>query len=401
MKIVQINTVFGTGSTGRIVSNLHNAILKSGNESLVAYGRSTGTNNSDKNIYNFGNKTDFYNHVLLNFVTGKNAFGSVGNTRKLISWLDHQNPDVIHLHNLHGFYLNIELLFSYLKKRTIPIVWTLHDCWPFTGQCAYFDYIECSKWVSGCHDCPIYRTNYPYSLFRDNSKWNYAKKKELFTGLDSLTIVSPSEWLKTLVDRSFLNEYQTVVINNGIDTDIFKPMVEFDMFKRDHLKIILGVANIWSETKGLNHLLSLSNLLKEHPEYKIVIIGVSKKQKADINRHYPNIIPLQKTNSIDELVKWYNQAYVFVNPTLEDNFPTVNLEALACGTPVITFNTGGSPESLTTDCGIIVPKCDDMALKNAIMDMSISNSKACRLQGLKYQIQNSNMEYLKLYESLL
>ena len=416
MKIVQINTVFGSGSTGRIVSELSNSIKKSGNDSFVAYGRKTAPlpPESAVNFFLTGNKVDFIGHVLVNFFAGKNGFASTRNTRKLIKWIDSIKPDIIHLHNLHGFYLNVEILFEYIKARSIPTVWTLHDCWPFTGQCAYFDAAGCDRWIGRCHDCPIYRTNYPYSLFKDNSIWNYAHKKSSFTGVKNLTIVTPSDWLCGLVKQSFLKEYPVKVIPNGIDTEVFCPKSNQIFTSQDksptsfrhfsaltNKKIVLGVANIWSSSKGLNYLLRTASYFKSDPDYFFVIIGLRNKQIREIKKKYPtNVLPLKKTSSKEELAAWYRRADVFVNPTMEDNFPTTNLEALACGTPVITFNTGGSPESLTKDCGIIVERGNCNALKAAILSGRSFDRDICRKQAMNYTADTFTTRYISLYHSI-
>ncbi len=407
MKIVQINTVFATGSTGRIVLGLHNTILGSGNESAVAYGRVTGKRYSEDNLYLVGNKPDFIGHVLVNFFAGKSGFVSTGNTRKLLSWLDKIKPDIIHLHNLHGFYVNVEMLFEYIKSHEIPVIWTFHDCWPFTGQCAHFDYAGCDKWKTGCHDCPIYRSNYPYSLFKDNSKDNYEHKKAVFTGVKDLTIVTPSSWLAVLVKQSFLNDYPVKVIPNGIDTEIFAPVPNPSGLSDNNLdssvdpKILLGVANIWSKPKGLEYLLRLSDDLKDDPQYQIVIIGLNKYQCSSIKKKHPaNVLPIMRTSSQKELAAWYQKAYAFINPTLEDTFPTTNLEALACGTPVIAFNTGGSPEALDEGCGIVVEKGNYEALKAAVTSDRSFDSDVCRKKALEYTKDTANRRYLELYNAI-
>lgn len=409
MKVVQINTVFATGSTGRIVLGLHNSIIESGNHSAVAYGRITGEHRTGEDLYLVGNKADFVGHVLVNFFAGKSGFASTGNTRKLISWLDNIKPDIIHLHNLHGFYVNVELLFDYIKAHNIPVIWTLHDCWPLTGQCAHFDYAGCDKWMTGCHDCPIYRSNYPYSLFKDNSRDNYAHKMVSFCGVHNLTIVTPSNWLAGIVKQSFLKKYPVKVIPNGIDTSVFCPEAttskSSNELNKSHVegkRILLGVTNIWSKPKGLEYLLRLAEDLKDDPSYQIVLIGLNKLQISQIKKkHLSNVLPLMRTSSQKELVSWYQKAYALVNPTLEDTFPTTNLEALACGTPVITFNTGGSPESITSDCGIVVEKGNYEALKEAVLSNREFDSAKCRARAMEYTLDAFKDKYMELYQSII
>lgn len=407
MKIVQINTVCNTGSTGKIAADLYYIAEKAGDTPFIAYGR--GTAPDEMKSFKIGNSIDFVHHVLVNFFLGKSGLGSKAVTRRFLKWLDEIKPDVLHLHNLHGFYIHVEMLFEYIKAHNIPVVWTLHDCWPLTGQCAHFDYAGCAKWQTACQKCPIYRSNYPYSLFRDNSRQNYQLKKAAFTGVKNMTIVTPSNWLADIVSKSYLKEYPVTVIPNGINLDVFKPA--FDEAHSSTGKnlltanasspqIVLGVANVWTKQKGLDFFLRLSDLLDDC--YHIVLVGLSKKQQSKIKSKYGRrITALTKTSTQEELVSWYQKAYVYVNPTLEDNFPTTNLEALACGTPVITFNTGGSPESITEKCGIVVEKGNMGQLKEAILSLDKKTeitSLACRERAMEFDRSLRFKEYLKLYK---
>lgn len=405
MRIVQVNTVCGTGSTGKIAVDLYKIAEEAGHTPYIAYGR--GSASAHVQGFKIGNVIDFDCHVLINFFLGKSGFGSKAVTKRFLRWLDKTKPDVLHLHNLHGFYLHIGMLFEYIKEHDIPVVWTLHDCWSLTGQCAFFDYANCDKWQTGCHDCPVYRTDYPYSLFKDNSKGNYAAKKSIFTGVPNLTIVTPSKWLADIVKQSYLKDYPVVVIPNGIDLSLFKPAVNQTSKAQPSdctspaAKIVLGVANVWTRRKGLDFFLQLSDMLGS--AFHIVLIGLSKKQQADIqSRFKERITAITRTSNQQELVSWYQKAYVFVNPTLEDNFPTTNLEALACGTPVITFQTGGSPECITDECGIVVEKGNIAKLKEAILTLEnrpeITSSK-CRERALAYDREARFKEYLKVYLS--
>ena len=397
MKIVQVNTVCGTGSTGKIAVALHNISIANGHESYIAYGRGTCTDSIPS--YKIGNICDFFTHVLINFFHGKSGFGSNTVTKRFLKWLDTIQPDILHLHNLHGFYINIELLFDYIKKKKIPVVLTLHDCWTFTGQCAHFDYVNCNKWKTQCNHCPIFRTSYPYSLFKDNSIQNYINKKKIFTDIPNMIIVTPSDWLSGLISDSFLSNYPVKTIPNGIDLQIFQPYPTPIVPQK---KIILGVANVWTERKGYRYFLDLAKAITK--QYQIVLIGVSKKQKQKLQKSHPEIISIMRTQNQQELAQWYSKAFVYVNPTLEDTFPTTNLEALACGTPVITFDTGGSPESIPSNCGIVVEKGDLSGLVSAILQLEESEynfKKTCRSQAMHYQSQLQYSKYLKLYNDLL
>lgn len=401
MRIVEINTVNGIGSTGKIAAALYNLAKSENHEPYIAYGRGDAPANIDS--FKIGNTFDFGTHVLSNFFCGNSGFASRNATKKFLQWLDHIQPDLLHLHNLHGFYIHVGLLFEYIKKHNIPVIWTLHDCWPFTGQCAYFDYAECKKWKTQCHSCPIYKTDYPYSLFKDNSKQNYIQKKEAFTGVNNMIIITPSHWLASLVGDSYLNEYPVNVIPNGIDLTLFKPLsIPISDAKYQNKKILLGVANVWDKRKGLDYFLDLSKMLDD--DFHIVLIGVSKKQQDMIQKKYAaNVTAITRTANQKELVSWYNAAYAFVNPTLEDNFPTTNLEALACGTPVITFNTGGSPESINDTCGIVVEKGNVQKLKDAIVSLETNHlitKENCRKQAEKYDKNVLFREYLRLYKNI-
>lgn len=360
MKILQINSVCGIGSTGRIATDIHNLLLKQGHESSIAYGRGKAIN--CKNTIKIGNKIDLLFHVFLTRVFDKHGFGSKRATKHFIKKVKSLNPDIIHLHNIHGYYINIEILFDYLKMANKPVIWTLHDCWTFTGHCAHFDYIQCNKWHKECSKCPQTLT-YPKSHITDNSKNNFLRKKESFNGIKSLTIVTPSKWLSNLVKVSYLREYSVKVINNGIDLSIFKPIMS--SFRSEYnIKdkfLILGVASTWNQRKGMKYFKEIAE--NSNSSEIIVLVGLSKKQ---IRKLPKNIIGINHISNINKLAEIYAEADVFINPTLEDNFPTVNLEALACGTPVITFDVGGSAEALDENSGIIVNEKDIYLLLEAI-----------------------------------
>ena len=413
MKVVQINTVYGTGSTGKIVAALYNLSNKEGFDAYVTYGRGKSVAENNVKGILIGDKLDFLSHVLYNFTTGRNGFASKHNTQRFLKWLDEINPDIIHLHNIHGFYIHVGLLFDYIKGNNIPVIWTFHDCWPFTGQCAHFDYAQCNKWQSGCYKCPIYRTNYPYSIFHDNSKNNYLAKRATFTGVQNLTIVTPSTWLANLAQNSFLKEYPVTTIQNGINLEVFSPnavksnqvssSVLASIKEISRYKILLGVASVWDNLKGLDYMLKLSTDFNKTNGYQIVLIGLNKKQCKTIQRKYSDkIIAIERTNNQYELATWYSSAYVYINPTLQDTFPTTNLEALACGTPVITFNTGGSPESLSSTCGIVVPKGDYTKLKGAISHLETApiTSEECIKQSKLFDQDIAFSQYINLYKSV-
>lgn len=398
MKVIQVNSVCGVGSTGRIATDIHKTLMEKKHESYIAYGRGNARD-CDHGI-KVGNNWGIYSHVLRTRLFDHHGFGSVKATKRLIKELADMNPDVIHLHNIHGYYLNIEVLFNYLKTWNKPVIWTLHDCWPFTGHCAYFTYAKCSKWKTGCHDCPE-KNAYPSSAVMDASKSNYKRKQEIFRGVGHLTIVTPSNWLAELVKASFLKNYPVRVINNGIDLSVFYPQ-ESDFRKKHHLSqkyILLGVASVWDRRKGLKYFRQLSEQLEE--DEAIVLVGLTKEQVSSLP---DRVIGITRTNNVKELAEIYSSADVFVNPTLEDNFPTTNLEAIACGTPVITFATGGSPESINEATGISVTQKDVHGIREAI------NAIRAKEQGLKgacvkrarnlYDKNDRYREYIGLYEEM-
>lgn len=336
MRIVQINS-FSNGSTGKIMMSIHKSLINKGYDSYIIWGRGRKSNNY-REIY-LNDKIGVCFHVLYSRLTGKMGFASKYSTKKLIKILNKLKPDIVHLHNIHGYYINIEMLFNYLKNNNIKVVWTLHDCWAFTGHCPYFSFKDCQKWKNGCFNCPLLQ-EYPKTI-KDNSKWNYIKKKELFTGFSDLMIVTPSKWLSTLIEYSFLKEYPLRVINNGIDTKIFKP-ISTDFRKKHNLenkRIILGVASVWDSRKGLNDFIKLSKVIDDN--YVIVLVGLNRKQIKCLPN---NIIGITRTENQLELAGIYSTSDILFNPTYEDNYPTVNIESLACGTPVLTYDTGGSPE---------------------------------------------------------
>lgn len=394
MKVLQINSVCGIGSTGRIATDIHNILIEQGHESYIAYGRDLPKNCD--NAIKIGTKIDNYTHVAKTRLLDKHGFGSTQATKEFINKVRDIDPDIIHLHNIHGYYINIEVLFNYLKEANKPVVWTLHDCWSFTGHCSHFDYIGCDKWKTGCFNCPQ-KHEYPKSILVDNSEWNHSKKKEVFTGVNNMTIVTPSNWLADLVKESFLEEYQVKVIHNGIDLGLFKP-TNSNFRKNFNIVdkyIILGVANKWTEKKGFQYFIQLAEVLQENEV--IVLVGLTKKQKKILPR---NIIGITKTNNVQELAEIYSSADVFLNPTLEDTFSMVNLEAQACGTPVVTFDTGGSPESIDKETGVVVSEHSVAVLMQAIKDARfswVSNSSKCIAKSMEYNKNNKFKEYVSIY----
>lgn len=392
MKVCQIN-IFGNLSTGRIAVDIYRTLRENGHEGIVAFARNSIPN--DVPHYKFGNKKSIYLDALQSRLRDNAGFNSICPTRQLLKKISEYDPDIIHLHNLHGYYLNVEMLFEYLKERGKPVVWTLHDCWSFTGHCCNFEFVGCNKWKEGCERCPQTHA-YPSSIV-DHSKRNYIRKKGIFANVDKLTIVTPSIWLKDLVKQSYMSKYHVEVIRNGVDLSVFKP-TEGKWMEKNHIdekKIILGVAGSWSPTKGLNDIIEISKKLPK--EYKVVVVGVDKRQKRSIPE---SILAIERTNNPYELAEIYSSAQVFINPTYDDNFPNVNIEALACGTPVITYNTGGGPEIINDMNGAIVPKGDI----NLMVDRVIHTQKKadnCIMTAQEFERNKCYHQYIQLYKELL
>jgi glycosyltransferase involved in cell wall biosynthesis len=401
MKLFQINATLNTTSTGRIAEEIGRCAIKNGFESHAACYR-LGGSGSSSNVIKIGSSIDRYLHGIKTRMLDRHGFGSKGPTLELVEEIRKIDPDMIGLHNLHGYYLNIEVLFSYLKEVQKPVVWTFHDCWPFTGHCAYFDRVGCEKWRTECNECPLTHY-YPASYGLDQSNMNFHDKKQLFTGLDNLTIVTPSRWLKEFVAQSFLKEYPIEVIQNGIDLEIFKPGTTYlpKRVKDIEKKIALGVASIWDDRKGLKDFIKLSKIVSD--SYQIVLVGLSDKQLKML----PNeIIGIARTDNLQQLASLYSTAFCFVNPTYSDNFPTTNIESLACGTPVITYDTGGSPEAVDKNTGIVVDQGNIEKLHNSVLkilnDGKEHYSSNCRKSAVqKYDKKERYQDYLKLYESIL
>lgn len=400
MRILQINAVANSGSTGRIAEEIGKVLMENGHESYIAYGR--GNQESQSKQIKIGTNQDVKWHGVLTLLIDRHGFGSKKATNQLIKEIDAIKPDVIGLHNLHGYYINIEILFNYIAQKNIPVIWTFHDCWPFTGHCTYFDSVGCKKWKTQCETCPKTKM-YPKSFGVDNSFKNYNDKKRIFNQVKHLQIVTPSHWLKDLVKESYL-KHPVICIHNGIDLNQFSPDTNTDYLREKlqlhNKKIVLGVASIWDARKGLSDFVKLASVLSD--AYQIVLIGLKQTQ---IDKLPSTVIGMSRTENTAELAAYYNMADVFVNPTYQDNFPTTNIEALACGTPVITYSTGGSPEAIDDETGIVVEKGHVEGLKTAIESILSRNqnllSEKCRERSIRLFDKNERFkDYLNLYASL-
>ena len=393
MKVLMINSVCGIRSTGRICTDLADILEKDGNECKIAYGRETVPEKYKKYAVRIGSDMDVNLHGAKARMLDASGFGSRKATEKFIMWVKEYDPDIIHLHNIHGYYINLEMLFNYLKVCGKKIVWTLHDCWSFTGHCTHFDYVGCEKWKTACSNCAQIR-EYPASLFLDNSKKNYQKKKTLFTGIPDMTIVAPSHWLAGLVKQSFLAEYPVEVINNGIDLSVFKPTPS-EFREKNNLKnkkIILGVASVWNKRKGFDDFVRLSEMLDD--SYRIVLVGLNEKQLKTIPK---NILGIVRTNSTTELAEIYSAADVFVNPSVEEVMGLTTVEALACDTPVIVYNKTAVPEVVDASCGFVLAEnTAELILK--MLPMVTCAPFACVTKAESYEKSKKAQEYASLYK---
>lgn len=393
MKVVQINTTSGIGSTGKICVGISQLMTAADIENYILCSRSTG----DALSIPCSDRWYIKLQALKSRILGNYGFNSQKATRKMIAELERIQPDVVHLHNIHGHDCNLEMLFRYFREKKQKLIWTFHDCWAFTGYCTHFTISNCQKWQTQCSACVQKRT---YSWLFDKSKELYAKKKDLFSGLN-LTIVTPSQWLAGLANLSFLKEHPVLVIRNGIDLSVFQPVAgKFaEKYRLENKKVILGVSFGWGIPKGLDVFQELAKRLPE--AYQIVLVGTDD----NVDKLLPaNIISIHRTQNQRELAEIYSAADVFVNPTREENYPTVNMEALACGTPVLTFQTGGSPEMLDDTCGSVVA-CDDIdALEKEILRICETkpySQEACINRAKAFDQNERFQEYVKLYQELL
>lgn len=392
MKVVQINAVYGHGSTGKICMSISNVLNEHGVENYILYSAGKG-----RQTYAISCCNMLYTKLqaVKSRVLGNYGFNSVRETKRMISLMSRIQPDVVHLHNVHGHDCHLEMLFDYFKRNRIKVFWTFHDCWAFTGYCTHFAFESCDKWKTECVDC-VQRRKYSY-LF-DRSNGNFLRKRSAFSGAE-LTIITPSQWLADLVGQSFLKEFPTRVINNGIDLDIFKPRPSnfHEKYHVDRSKhILLGVASGWGIRKGLDVFIELAQRL-DNSKYQIVLVGTDKKTEKLLPE---NVISICRTNNQIELAEIYSAADLFVNPTREDTYPTVNMEAIACGVPVLTFQTGGSPEIVTKKTGAVVAIDDIDAMEQEIIRICRNKPFAladCLMHAQRFSARDRFHEYMELY----
>ncbi len=402
-KLFQINVVANSGSTGKIAEQIGLLARDNGWDCYMAYGR--WAYNSSLNLYRIGNKKDIYAHGLQSLLLDRHALGSKKATKALIEKIKEIDPDIIHLHNIHGYYLNLPIICDFLADFGKPIVMTLHDCWTVTGHCVHFQDIDCQRWILGCHHCPNIK-GYPRSLFIDNSTNNWNIKRNSFRKiLPLLTIVPVCNWLDDIVSQSYLKEANRKVIVNGIDLNVFKPIKEITVSgikeRTGNKFVILAVSNVWNSTKGYENILWLREKLSA--EYVFVMVGVSPKQKKSLP---DGIIGVCRTENVSQLVELYSFADVLLNPTYQDTLPTVNIEALACGTPVIGYNTGGSADIIDDNVGVLIERGEKGLLLSAVHSLKNIGKehfqKNCRDKALSmFDNKKCYKNYLDLYHELL
>ncbi len=398
-KLLQIDSCLNMLSTGRITESIGKLAIDRGWDCYIIHGARYTRPGSCMHAIQAESKLGEYSHFVESFMLDNHGLASRPATRRVVEKIKEIKPDVVQLHCVHGYYLNYKILFEYLNTTNIPVVWTFHDCWAFTGHCAHFVTAGCEKWKTGCYNCPL-KGDYPRSLV-DRSKQNYALKKELFSNNKNLHIVPVSDWLAGFISYSFLKDNDIIVIKNGIDLNVFKPMPHE---KKEKMRI-LGVSGVWNKDKGLYDFYKLRELL-DYAKFEIILVGLSANQLKVLPE---GIVGIERTNSVEELVKLYSSSDVFVNPTYADTFPTVNLESLACGTPVITYKTGGSPEAVSEETGWVVEQGDIQSVCGIINSYAGMATKevniqreACRRRAeMEYDKNKCFDKYLMLYDTIM
>lgn len=398
--LLQINSVANWGSTGRIAEEIGQVAMAAGWRSIIAYGRGNPTSKSE--LIRIGSDFDVNWHGLESRLLDNHGLASRCATRKFIKQIDEIKPDIIHLHNIHGYYLNYPLLFDYLKRKDIPVVWTFHDCWPLTGHCSHFDLCGCDRWKSVCHECSQ-KNEYPKSVLFDNSKSNYQLKKKHFTSLgDKLTLVPVSYWLEGILKQSFFKDSTIHTIHNGVDLSVFKPAVtQGDFRTKYHIEkkfMAVACASSWTQRKGLSDYIELSKIIGD--KYALVLVGLSEKQ---ITALPDNIIGIPKTNSIGELVKIYSTADVVLNLSYEETLGMTTIEGMACGTPSIIYNCTASPELIDEHTGYVVNKGNIAGIFEKMQEIKekgkLYYSSACRKRTQDIFNQSAQCkEYIALYQ---
>ena len=399
-RILYINESIGTGSVANIIEQIGIKAQSLGYTCMVAHGaRYVGT--SCLPHYAFSSKVEEYMHGILSLLGNAHGLGSRMATRRLIAFIQKWKPTLIHLHNLHGYYLNYPFLFDYLKQANIPVVWTLHDCWALTGRCAHFTLSGCEQWKTGCRKCPMYR-DYPRSVLCGFTQRNFELKKHAFNGIKNMTVTTVSEWLNRQVAQSLLQAYPCQTILNGIDVQHFHPVVSDwrKRWKAEMKVVLLGVASQWTETKGWSDWLQLTRQLDD--TYCVVLIGVNEQQKRQLPS---NCITISHIADKHEMAEIYSSADIYVNLAHQESFGLTLIEAMACGTPCISYNNTAIPETTTPDSCIVVDDGDIRSVVTAIKTqgrrMKDERGDLCRQHVMTHFNEEDKIdEYMKLYSRL-
>lgn len=398
MKLVQINFSQNVGSTGKIAEQIGELAIAHGWESYIVSGRQIKTPKSHSIRIN--NRLELLGHIFFTHFADMDGLCSYFATKRLVKQLKKLSPDIVHLHVIHESYINYPVLFKYLKEANIPVVWTFHDCWALTGHCPHFDYIGCDKWKTECHNCPCSK-NFKKLEFFIRARSNHQLKKQYFASLNKLTIVPVSDWLEGLVRQSFLSSKNICTIKNGIDLQVFKPSLSNIREQLNAMGsfVVMGCAGNWGKMKGEDDFLEIA---RRHPNWTFIMVGLAKEKLGNLPH---NVHGVSFTKGQQELAEYYSTADVFFNPTYQDTYPTTNLEAIACGTPVITYNTGGSPESVSKDTGIIIERGDIEAAIGALKEIEqkgkiVFSAKCCKYAENNFSNKEKFQQYINLYKEL-
>lgn len=398
--LLQINVDANNGSNGSIARDIGSIALSKGWKSYIAYGRRHIP--CDSELIRIGNDFDVKLHGLLTRLFDLHGLGSILATKRFLRKVDRIKPDIIHLHNIHGYFLNYNILFKYLIKHQIPVVWTFHDCWPFTGHCGYFEKYGCTKWKSECKSCPGYK-DYPRSAFFDLSRFQYALKKQLFTSLDTIHVTTVSAWLKGLTEQSYFSKYPIHVVYDGIDTESFVYR-NSDLRTLYHIEdkiVLMSAAANWTAQKGWNDYIELSKILPD--DCIIMLLGVTDEQSKNLPS---NIIPVARVEGKDKLAEYYSMADILLNLSYQETFGMTTAEAMSCGTPGISYNRTACPELITSETGIVVEAGDMDAIIAAIKTIQ-SNGKdfyreACRQRVLdNFDFKKVNRKFFDIYQDII
>ncbi len=392
MRVASINTVAEiSNAPGRIMTDIGAAVLNNGGEVFIAYGRGEGCNIASS--YKIGDTFDFIKHTSLSRIFDSEGLHSRKATMKLIQRLERFSPEIIHLHNIHGHYINYKILMQWLNATNIPAVWTMHDCWAFTGHCAYYSANKCNKWKdSSCRDCK-FKKSYPRSIIYSKSERNFARKSTAFKSLNNLSIVAVSQWLADEIRQSFLGDYPIKVIPNGINTEVFKPYPS--TIGKKHR--IIGAAANWRENKNIDFFNRLASKLPD--DYEIALAGdipckIDKK-----------IISVGKIIDNAELAKFYSTGNVFINSSREETFGMTTIEAMSCGVPVIVNNVTAIPETIAPGTGFAIDIDNIEHVLNTIEKIRSSKepmADACRRHVVEnYPRERMVQNYLNLYTDIL